>query len=528
MNNDGWLWVSVRDKNGWSKDEPLKIGTTDQKIGTTGAPALAVHNGKLYCVREGQGGSGVLWMCIFDGTTWSEDKPLDIKVGTSRRGFPPAALAVYRGELHCVHEGQHGDRSLWMSILIGSTWSIGKRLEIGTTGGCALAVVNDRLLCVHEGHGGDGWLWYSMFNGSGWTKDTKLEQYGKASALIENGVGTTGPPSLALHGHQVFITHQGQNHDGYIWGFGENYVDTRLQANGSDVGTSYSPEAIVFEGRWHLLHRGRGESDQSLWELESDGGVPLPPSPNNIFDLRLPDARPMQPYPTLGSYNTALTESQRLRDSNHPVDMTRHHIIPDSLLRRFWNQMLDSGDLSQARGLLTTIADNLGQYRMIMNPADLNQVRTLLQDIASGAIRHSPDARRHDAIDSLATVYEWMPGNLFIGPTGGGDVDDRPGRPPTGEYRREDDPGDGFETNARVVVGERAFRSLEDANRDMATYIRDGGRNRGLIVRATLALADAARRNNVYPVNPDNWLFGDRPPRDRDNTRRKRYRLKSE
>ena len=110
----------------WSTDKLLP--NDDHAYGTSGPPALAVFNNKLYCIREGRGNSGWLWCATFDGSTWSTDKLLpndDHAYGTSG----PPALAVFNNKLYCIREGRGNSGWLWCAytqISILDVWGEGR------------------------------------------------------------------------------------------------------------------------------------------------------------------------------------------------------------------------------------------------------------------------------------------------------------------------------------------------------------------------------------------------------------------
>jgi len=102
-------------------------------------------------------------------------------------------------------------------------------------------------------------------------------------------------------------------------------------------------------------------------------------------------------------------------------------------------------------------------------------------------MRHDPHGRRHDQIDNLAEVYQWLPGNLFIGP-----------------QNRSDDPGAAFETGAQVVIG-GDFNTHVTASQAIQTYLRAPSAV-GAAQQAVGNLGQIARMTSVFPLNPDNWV----------------------
>jgi hypothetical protein len=231
-----------------------------------------------------------------------------------------------------------------------------------------------------------------------------------------------------------------------------------------------------------------------------------------IAPFTLPDQRPAAPYNPVGNYNARLTEQRALSDADHPVPVMRHHIIPDSLLRRFWNRLVDTGDISNPvvrDGFLQAIQTMVrqGAYDMTLPIADREHVVTLLEALRFPAsYETNPDFDVANARDSFAQVFEWLPGNLFIGPMGGG-----------GNWQRTDDPGDFFEVNAGTIVNSalndaNAFALWSQAFDQITTYTNYAGpadTESAALGPASRALADIARRRSApFDLNPDNWVLG--------------------
>lgn len=473
--------------DGAGEDIPIDAGTFNP-------PALAVYKGKLYCVHEGTTkagkGTGWVWACTFDGQNWSKDEELPFRTGSSRQGFPSVALAEYKGLLYCVHESTHGTGELWYATFDGEKWSEDTNMHMGTTAAPALIVLNDRLFCLHEGKDRDGKLWYTSFDGKTWSRDILLQRRSdlpSARGIAEDFISIAGSPAILLDPEpRLLILHQGVDNHG-LWSVGQE-ADKHM-----DIfdGAAFTPAMVMDEDRlWMMFNEVQFETTGRIGLYLVTDVEPQEPRTRE-YNLEMPE-RPNSPYNPLGAYNTALTERSDLSDANHPVNMTRHHIIPDNRLRDFWNRMLRDGHFNAANALLSVFESNLGQYQM--NLAQINELRELLQGLQDGSIRHNSEAVRPEAFDDLAALYEWMPGNLFIGPTGGG-----------GQYQRTDDPGSDFEENAGAVIGNRDFRVRQDANAAIEAYLGSG--DRSAAQRAIIGLAAMARRNSPYDVNPTGWIF---------------------
>ena len=305
----------------------------------------------------------------------------------------------------------------------------------------------------------------------------------------------TGGPGMTTYNSEIYLVHEGRGASGEVWTFNNTDLDDRRVIEGNPprqevMGTSRPPAIANYNGAFFIAREGRGNSGDLLVASSS-----VVNEPTGEFNLEMPE-RPGAPYDPLGRYNTGLTESRPLEDERHPVQVMRHHIIPDNRLRDFWNTLLGRGQGPlnlTANALLVGLERNADNNQMNLNRADRREAIELIQGIRSGRIRHNPNARRPAGFDTLAALYEWMPGNLFIGPRGG-----------NGRYQRTDDPGSDFEQNARVVVG-AAFGFLERANGFTREFNETP--NPRTAAQAMEAISRAMQRRSPYDINPDNWIF---------------------
>ncbi|MFK0258594.1 hypothetical protein [Streptomyces sp. NPDC090445] len=147
---DAHLWWTVMDtSHKWSEDEKFTNHRTKSN------PALAVFQGKLYCVHRGDA-DGKLWWTMYDPGSeggWTEDKPFPNHY--SKEG---PALAVFNNHLYCVHRGG-SDASLWWTRFNGNSWTTDTRLADHFSGAGPAIVsyrspngTEDQLFCVHRGN----------------------------------------------------------------------------------------------------------------------------------------------------------------------------------------------------------------------------------------------------------------------------------------------------------------------------------------------------------------------------------------
>lgn len=216
------------------------------------------------------------------------------------------------------------------------------------------------------------------------------------------------------------------------------------------------------------------------------------PSHNSVFgqfELNI-GSRPAVPYIPLNNYNTNLTASGT--GSQYTVPVSRHHIIPFNVLRAFYNRVSQQNALTQTRGFLGVFSNNLAYYAsaggsncQIMG-IDLVDAANLAEGQGLG-ITTGGGSRLAPGFDTFEQFYAWLPGNLFIGPN-----------------NRSDDPSDGFESNARVVVGDENFNILSRTYNNMIRY--NNGDN-SVLNSITSDLSRIANRRTVYSLRADDWEF---------------------
>lgn len=200
------------------------------------------------------------------------------------------------------------------------------------------------------------------------------------------------------------------------------------------------------------------------------------------------------PYNNLPRYNEDLTQTGT-DPSRFPVEVTRHHIVPFNQLRSLWNGMAERQYLTKSITPLRNSMDTLLSAPTNPNGIQLtqiekNQVIQLLNDILSKKIEHDPNAQGSpDGWDSFQQVYTWIPGNLFIGPS-----------------VRSDDPGEGFENNASVVVNNTTkWNKLQNTNTSITTF--NGNPTAGNAQTAVNNYsAIISQQNEPYPLNSSNWV----------------------
>eukprot|EP01084_Bolivina_argentea_P169580 293961_1 len=179
-----------------------------------------------------------------------------------------------------------------------------------------------------------------------------------------------------------------------------------------------------------------------------------------------------------------------------PMTWTHNHIIPHSLLRRFWNTLITT-DLGEFRRLAGAVATALltkagdPQWNM-PGGADAYRDAANALNIALGNAAFTYNSG--DPIAGWAQIkayYEWMPGDIFGGPSA---------------QLRSDDPGSGFEEKSEQIL--RFITGADTVyNALRAAYV---SMNRRPLVPVEIAPAVTALiqhgiNGNYIPFNPRHW-----------------------
>lgn len=216
---------------------------------------------------------------------------------------------------------------------------------------------------------------------------------------------------------------------------------------------------------------------------------------NNIpagdFELVI-GARPSVPYPAMNNFNSDLTEQGS--GPSFTVPVSRHHIIPFNTLMRFYNRVAEINRLPNLRGFFGTLSYNLGLYAS-SNGIDCDRLGDDLINAGNLGLAQGMGLARPGGnnlalgFDTFEQFYAWLPGNIFIGPS-----------------NRSDDPHNGFEVNAHVVVGAPDFDVLARANANINLFLNND--DYSLLNSISADLSSIAKRKQIYPLNPQDWVKG--------------------
>lgn len=213
--------------------------------------------------------------------------------------------------------------------------------------------------------------------------------------------------------------------------------------------------------------------------------------PIGSFTLEI-KSRPSTPYPLLQNFSTSLT-SQGAGPS-YPVTASRHHIIPLNVLRQFYNEVSRRERFRSINGFFNVYSSNLHLYAGA-NHVDCSSMGNDLLGaenlaLAQGyGLARGGGTSRAPNFDTFTQFYAWLPGNLFVGPN-----------------NRSDDPEDGFEINAAVVVGTTYFNVAQRAYNNIQRF-NGGDQSPNLYNAITYDLTIMARRTTIFALNPQDWEY---------------------
>jgi chitinase len=245
----------------WNSDVLLTDGAGN-RYGVSGSPAVCVYRDKLYLVRQGREDSGWLWCAVFDGETWGTDRLIPRDGGAYGVSGSPA-LCVYQDKLHLVHGGRNDSGWIWWATFDGTTWGTDQLIPTsdhayGLSGSPALCVYQDKLHLVHGSRHDDGYIWWATYDGKTWGSDQLIP-------TSDHAYGLSGSPALCAYQGKLHLFHAGRGetdwtwwatYDGTTWGWPDQLIPTSDHA----YGVSDSPAAHVYENQIFLLRQGRKNS----------------------------------------------------------------------------------------------------------------------------------------------------------------------------------------------------------------------------------------------------------------------------
>jgi hypothetical protein len=228
---------------------------------------------------SGGGLGGSLWYQAFDGTNWLGVRQVP-NVGLSCAPSP----VVFNGVLQVLFQGAYEDGQLWTSWYDGNTWNGNVQVpNLGMSFSPGAVVFNNKLYVFHNGLGETGALWYTVADGISWSQDRNLVLGG--SSVPESGISLS--PSAVVWNNTLYVFFQNGQGGGGIGnpGYGGLYYIASsdginwegVTSDGltygievANVGMSFSPSAVAFNGVLQVFHEGLGQNGQ-LWTCWYNG-----------------------------------------------------------------------------------------------------------------------------------------------------------------------------------------------------------------------------------------------------------------
>jgi len=227
-------------------------------------PAMVELNGLQYWVGSWQDGTNLtanhdLYWQRCDGRIC--DGPFSI---SNQQSLGRVSLAVFNGHIYMVHQGDSDSTAVWFSRfdLGTNTWTSNTKLSFTTYGGApALAAFNGQLVMVGSTHVGNTYpLWYAtMGTDETWTARGSVA-----------GEESASPSSLAVFGSTLYLGHRwGQTAEIVLQQLSTNGSWSAVQhipagpggANiqGNDV------QLAVVNGYLHLIHHRFNDANDYWW-----------------------------------------------------------------------------------------------------------------------------------------------------------------------------------------------------------------------------------------------------------------------
>ena len=202
------------------------------------------------------------------------------------------------------------------------------------------------------------------------------------------------------------------------------------------------------------------------------------------------EGRVGSPWPALPCYEKKLKRSDESCHREFNVRVSRHHIVPLNMLLTFWNNVITNEEHLSA-GMKKVWSSFLKQYKKF--PTYDRNVEDLIKKIRNKNIVHDPAEHPPNSFNLLKQAWQWFGANLMIGPE---------------PQLRSDDPGDGFEDNAYVIVGNTTFGYIKNVYNSMRAYNPETTNNKDVTKMAS-EFAKVLSRSKPYPLVASNWGLKD-------------------
>ncbi|XP_055856361.1 uncharacterized protein LOC129919492 [Episyrphus balteatus] len=183
---------------------------------------------------------------------------------------------------------------------------------------------------------------------------------------------------------------------------------------------------------------------------------------------------------------------KKIQFNNKIYDGGRHHIIPYSVIRKFFDFAIAITVNSEAKG-----TERMKNY--ISNFIDKINADFIKNGVS---IRIPKEAGRLlilDPLEEMCMMLAWLPGNIFIGPNQELRRHDKPKEQSGG------DPGDGFEEYAnRIIKDNQYFTALKNLYSDMDLFVKPP-LDKNLFEKILRNLNIVKKKDKPFPFDARDW-----------------------
>ncbi|NEA35593.1 choice-of-anchor P family protein [Streptomyces sp. SID13031] len=291
--DSGLYLSSSTDGSSWKPAEHILASNT-----TSAAPALTVHDGKLFASWTGAEDSQVYTSSSADGSSWSAPTrvtPQGVRSAAAQGSSAGPALASVGGKLHAVWKGAGDDSAMYAASSVdGVTWSapVAAGTDGHTSAGPATTALGDKLVLAWTSTDGAVVRSSTSKDGIAWTAPVGV------AADSKSGTG----PALTVADGAAYIAWRGVGDDTAMYlsssTDGSSWA-ARVQA-GRDARTSTTPAVGAFNGRLWLTWATGADN---LWSAYATR-LPIAKQPTAVAlgtGIRIANGEPAQLTAVLSS-----------------------------------------------------------------------------------------------------------------------------------------------------------------------------------------------------------------------------------
>lgn len=221
------------------------------------APRCATFQNEVWAVWQGATGSGIWYSHTADGMYWHPQR----YIGGVATDCSPA-IAEHDGVLYCAWRGYGLDAGIWYARNDGAGWTAQQKVPgVGTAEAPALCSFQGRLWLVWTGYGHDG-VWYTTLDGASgnWQGQQRIA-----------GLSSQEGPSLAVLDNVLHLAIRGLGNDRHVYLASNDGNGWRSPLTVPRAETEKAPALVAYQGRLWLTWRGMRD-ERICWA--NYGGAP--------------------------------------------------------------------------------------------------------------------------------------------------------------------------------------------------------------------------------------------------------------